>query len=899
MRSADIRQSFVDFFRSKGHEPVRSASLVPADDPTLLFTNAGMVQFKRVFQGLEHRPYRRAVTVQKCVRAGGKHNDLEQVGHTARHHTFFEMLGNFSFGDYFKRDAIALGWEWVTGRQYLGIDPDRIYISVHHQDDEARRLWREVTGIADQRIYGLGDKDNFWQMGDTGPCGPCSEIYVDCRDAGKRATGNGKRGVPSLEQFVDLNESGRLLEIWNLVFMQFDQAPDGSRTPLPAPSVDTGAGLERIAAVMQRVDSNFETDLFTPITRRAAEVIGRPYDHGPQGAGFRVLADHARAVAFLLADGVYPSNDGRGYVLRRILRRAVRHAVLLGRSDPTLVDLAEVVVQTMGGVYPELGQKAQHIASVTRAEEERFLETIEGGLKRLDEIITGSHGAVSGADAFKLYDTYGFPLDLTQTIAAERGWTVDTAGFEQALAQQQERSRRARTVSASAVLTGSSDLKARATVVRGKRETGNVKRGFISVKLRARQRFVGYETTRAETNIVAFRQTEDHLELILKENPFYAESGGQVSDTGRVKGEGWELSVEEVLKEEGKQVVAGPYEGAFQPTPVEAVVAEERRRNIERNHTATHLVHAALRKVLGAHVRQAGSVVAPDRLRFDFSHHQPVADADLHAIEEAVNQAIWANVEVTTYELPYQEAIASGAMALFGEKYGDRVRVVDVPGVSRELCGGTHVRSTGQIGLFHFSGESGVAAGVRRIEAFTGPGAYSAMLQLNRRLTDAAETLRTSPEHLARRIEALLEEKKRLEKQIEHLLREGGGGKGEGFERHTVGEVELLMGDAPVTEREQVGMVMDKFRAEKGKNGVWVMFTGGERPGVHVSVTDDLVARGVKAGDLVARIAAVSGGKGGGRPHFASGGLGDPAKLGETRTKTPEIVRAALVQGAS
>ena len=450
MRASDVRQSFIEFFRARGHEPVPSASLVPAGDPTLLFTNAGMVQFKRVFQGLERRPYSRAVTVQKCVRAGGKHNDLEQVGHTARHHTFFEMLGNFSFGDYFKKDAIAFGWEWVTSERYLGIHPDRIYVSVHHEDDEARRLWREVTGIADERIYGLGDKDNFWQMGDTGPCGPCSEIYVDLRSvSGQWSVVSG--GAPltthhsplTLDEFVELNEAGRLLEIWNLVFMQFDQAADGSRTPLPAPSVDTGAGLERVAAVMQGVESNFDTDLFAPILKRAAQIIGRPYERGPAGAGFRVLADHARAVAFLLADDVYPSNDGRGYVLRRILRRAVRHAFLLGRREPTLVDLAGVVVETMGAVYPELTQKAQHIASVTRAEEERFLETIEGGLARLDEMIAGSRGTIAGADAFRLYDTYGFPLDLTQLIAAERGWTVDAAGFEAELAKQQDRSRAA------------------------------------------------------------------------------------------------------------------------------------------------------------------------------------------------------------------------------------------------------------------------------------------------------------------------------------------------------------------------------------------------------------------------------------------------------------------------
>src|SRR6059036_1626772 len=443
MTSAEIRRQFLEFFKGPGHQEVPSSPLVPADDPTLLFTNAGMVQFKRVFQGLERRPYTRAVTCQKCVRAGGKHNDLEQVGHTARHHTFFEMLGNFSFGDYFKKEAIAHAWEWVTGADWLGIDPDRLYVTVHRSDDEARRLWRQVTGIADARIFGLGDKDNFWQMGDTGPCGPCSEILVDIR--GMRDARGGMRDL-ALDAFVALSEEGKLLEIWNLVFMQYDQQPDASRIPLPAPSVDTGAGLERISAVMQNVSSNFDTDLFQPIIAHAVEIVGRPYDRGPAGAPYRVLADHARAVAFLLGDGVYPSNEGRGYVLRRILRRGVRHAWLLGRREPTLAPLTRAVSGTMGDVYPELVSKEQHIERVTRAEEERFLETIEGGLLRLEELKTTK--AISGEDAFKLYDTYGFPIDLTQMIAGERGQAVDVEGFERALERQRQRSRTARKVTA-------------------------------------------------------------------------------------------------------------------------------------------------------------------------------------------------------------------------------------------------------------------------------------------------------------------------------------------------------------------------------------------------------------------------------------------------------------------
>jgi alanyl-tRNA synthetase len=827
-----------------------------------------MVQFKRIFQGLEHREYDRAVTAQKCVRAGGKHNDLEQVGLTARHHTFFEMLGNFSFGDYFKKGAIEYAWEWVTSEQYLGIDPARIFISVHHTDDEARTLWRDVAGILPERIYGLGDKDNFWQMGDTGPCGPCSEMYVDLRP---KSDGSG--AAPSTAQFEEMAEEGLFFEIWNLVFMQFDQTADGGRSPLPAPSVDTGAGLERIAAVLQDVESNYDIDLFMPIIRRAEEIVDLPYDPGRTGVSYRVLADHARAVAFLLADGVYPSNEGRGYVLRRILRRAVRHAYQMGQSEPMLVDLAGVVVDLMGDDYPELLEKSGQITSVTRAEEERFLDTIEGGLKRLDELTAGGPGMIVGADAFKLYDTYGFPFDLTQLMAAERGWDVDRIGFEKALGEQQERSRTA----------GKPEERNGQGVEAPAIRTAPGKGKFTRVTPRARQKFVGYDTTTAETEILAFRQGD-------------SESGGQVSDTGVVTGEGWQLPVEHVVKVDNKQVVVGPYEGDFEPTDVEAVVAEERRRNIERNHTATHLVHAALRNQLGTHVRQAGSVVAPDRLRFDFSHHAPVTPEQLDAIEEEVNEGIWHNVGVETHEMPYKEALAQGAMAFFGEKYGDVVRVVDVPGISMELCGGTHVRSTGQIGLFHFSGETGVAAGVRRIECVTGPVAYTLVKSLGEKIEEAADTLRTSPEHVGRRIEALLEEKKRLERQVEQLLREGGSGKGEAYDRFEIGETVLLVGDSPVSDRGQIGLLMDAFR-ERNKNAIQVLFVSGERAGIHVGVTDDVISRGVKAGDLVNRIAAVSGGKGGGRPHFASAGAGDPGKLDAAREQTPKIVADMLGAG--
>ncbi|HEY2825196.1 MAG TPA: alanine--tRNA ligase [Gemmatimonadales bacterium] len=876
MRAADIRRSFLEFFASKRHTRVASSPLVPADDPTLLFTNAGMVQFKRVFQGLEQRDYTRAVTVQKCVRAGGKHNDLEQVGHTKRHLTFFEMLGNFSFGDYFKKEAIEFAWEWVTSSKYLGLDPDRLYITVHHSDDEARGLWKKVAKVSDARIYGLGDADNFWQMGDTGPCGPCSEIHYDLRKSV-----SGSRDLTP-DQFVALAEADQLVEIWNLVFMQFDQQPGGQRNRLPAPSVDTGAGFDRLCSVLQGQDSIFHSDLFLPLIERAQAVVGKPYDRGPDGAPFRVLADHARAVSFLLADGVYPSSDGRGYVLRRILRRAVRHAYLLGRREPTLAPLAETVIDQLGSAYPELTHKRDHILKVTRAEEERFFDTIEGGLKRMAELTGSGRGTISGEDAFKLYDTYGFPIDLTQIVAGERGWSVDVEGFERALGAQQDRSRKAG--------------KAGDAAEHGPR--GRDKAGpsgdWVKVKPKAKQTFVGYETTRADTDVIAFRQAEGRLELVLKENPFYAESGGQVSDIGEVQGKGWTLAVDDVHKEDGRQVVSGSFEGPFEPTPVHADVAEQRRRDIERNHTATHLVHAALRKVLGDHVRQAGSVVDPARLRFDFSHQAPIAVGDLRAIEEEVNRGVWANVSVETTEMPYRDALAKGAMALFGEKYGDLVRVVDVPGISLELCGGTHVRSTGQIGLFHFVGESGVAAGVRRIEAVTGPGAYHRMQELEARLRETAETLRTTPEHVAQRVSALLDERRRLEGQVKDLLKDGGGVKAGALAEHKFGSVTVYVGDSPVADREQVGMLMDSFRAQHKHAAVQVLFTRGERAGIHAGVTDDLIGKGLKAGDIVSRIAALSGGKGGGRPQFASAGAGDASKLAEAESATPGVVQALL-----
>ena len=877
MQSQEIRRRFLAFFQGQGHREVPSSSLLPADDPTLLFTNAGMNQFKRTFLGVEPRPYLRAVTCQKCVRAGGKHNDLEQVGHTKRHHTFFEMLGNFSFGDYFKRDAIAFAWEFVTSPDWLGISADRLRVTVHEGDAEARTLWQEVAGLPADRIFSLGDKDNFWQMGDTGPCGPCSEIFVDMKwTPGQRVESLSKA------EFEAQAEAGRFLEIWNLVFMQFDRSADGTLTPLPKPSVDTGAGLERIAAVLQGEDSNFHSDLFLPLLDAVADLVGRPYARGPAGGSYRVLADHARAVSFLLADGVVPSNEGRGYVLRRILRRAVRHAWLLGRREPTLAPLTAVVVRQMGDAYPELRDKAASIHQWTLAEEQRFLETIEGGLKRMDELLASGLTVIPGDEAFRLYDTFGFPIDLTMILAEERGASVDLAGFEAALAAQRKRSRDVRVQAGS----GKYEIKGSPAVM-----TKSV--AWRKLK-RSRQKFVGYGHDTADTEILAFRHdpAAERVELLLKENPFYAESGGQVSDTGHVRGEGWVMPVDQVWKGERGTIVGGAFREEFQPTSVLAAVDVARRRNIERNHSATHLVHAALRKYLGTHVHQQGSLVDDGHLRFDFSHHGPIEPDVLQQIEREVNARIWDNLTVETREMAYPDALALGAMALFSEKYGDVVRVVSMGDSSIELCGGTHVRTTGQIGLFQFAAQGGVAAGVRRIEAVTGPEAYTQVESLQAQMAEAASALKAQPDHLLRKLEQLIEERERLHTRVNELLRGGAAAPAEGATL-TIGGVAVTLGDTSVEDREEVLALVDGFRT--GKSGaVLVLFGTAGRGAVHVAVTDDLVSAGHKAGELAGRIAAVSGGKGGGRPQFASAGAGDLARLPAAKAEAPAIIAAWL-----
>jgi alanyl-tRNA synthetase len=919
MRAAEIRSRFLRYFERNGHAIRPSSSLVPQDDPTLLFTNAGMVQFKRVFLGLEEPTFgRRATTAQKCVRAGGKHNDLEQVGHTARHHTFFEMLGNFSFGDYFKRDAIRFAWEFVTGE--LGLDPSLLRVSVHERDDEARSLWREVAGLADHRIYGLGDADNFWQMADTGPCGPCSELWVDlahiARDwsfpEGASGEWTGRdREVFSPEAFVAGAEAGRFVEIWNLVFMQYDRQPDGRLVPLPKPSVDTGAGLERIAAVMQGVTNVFHTDVFVPLIGVVEREVGFRYRRDAAGrvsgghdpASFRVLADHARAVAFLLADGVFPSNEGRGYVLRRILRRGVRHAWLLGRREPTLVAVVQAVMDSMGDVYPELRQRAQHVVETTRAEEERFLATIDGGMARFDQLAPldstkGSlalRGTIPGEDAFRLYDTYGFPIDLTELMARERGYTVDVAGFEEALDAQREQSRADRR--GRELMVGADELSDLSDWERSSRDGAaggeGVGEGLTS--------FVGYDAVEVQTQVAAIRRLRDNrIAVMLRESPFYAESGGQISDHGEIVGDGWSVDVDDVRKIGGEIVAIGTLVGTFQWGRARARVPVTRRRNTERNHTATHLLHAALRAILGGHVHQAGSVVAPDRLRFDFTHHGPVAPGTLEAIEEWVNRAIWADVALEVEQMPYRSAVEAGAMALFSEKYGDVVRVVRIPGLSIELCGGTHTRSTGQIALFKIVSETGVQAGVRRIEAVTGPRAYGLVVEEGGRLRRIADLIKAPAANVVNRVAALLEERRGLQKRLDEVLRGGGDQLASLLSRaEAVDGTRLIAAVVRAADVRELQSLGDALRERLG-SGVGVIgasFEDGKNT-LLVVVTDDLRERGVRADDIVRAVAAVADGRGGGKPHMAQAGIPDAARLPEAIARAPALVRPFLTRGS-
>ncbi len=869
MTTSEIRSRFLKFFDRKDHEIRTSSNLVPENDPSLLFTNAGMVQFKGLFLGVEQADFKRAVTSQKCLRAGGKHNDLEEVGRTARHHTFFEMLGNFSFGDYFKEGAIHYAWEFFVSE--LGLEEDRIFVSIHDSDDEAHGLWKNSVGLPEERIFRLGDKDNFWQMADTGPCGPCSELHYDMRSKKERR-------ILSTENFVELGESGTIIELWNLVFMQFDRDKKGELHPLPSPSIDTGAGLERLASLLQGADSNYHTDNFFPLIEAVSEVVGKPYvPQSEEGVSYRVLADHARAISFLLSDGVLPSNEGRGYVLRRILRRAGRHAWILGRREPTLVEIVKVVVDLMGKVYPDLEERREYIAESTLKEEERFLLTIEGGMDRFEQITTktmssGLLQTVSGQDAFKLYDTFGFPLDLTQLMAKERGYGVDVSSFEQALEEQKNRSR------ADRIDSNSKEMSL---------DTGGEWRNLLPDQ---DQSFEGYDHLQTETEVLSIRVDQDRVAFLLADNPFYAEGGGQISDVGIVEGDGWVVEIRQVAKMGGKIVVAGivndvaVFEQASPPLIVRAKVDSSIRYNTQRNHTATHLLHASLRETLGEHVVQRGSLVAPDRLRFDFTHNGPMTDQECADVEERVNQVIWNNLELKIDHQPYSEALEAGAMALFGEKYSDVVRVVEIEGASIELCGGTHVKSTGEIGLFEIIGETGVAAGVRRIEACTGPGAMAHLKSYVHRLDDVATSLGVSSENITSRIRKVLQEKKDLEALLNSYMT-GGQAPGESvvkFQQYSTGDKHFCYKAVTVKAADNAGVRKwgDAFLASSVSG---VAAVGAEFPGskfaVFLFVTKDLVDMGIKANELVSRIAEKVGGRGGGRVHMAQAGVQGPGEM--------------------
>jgi alanyl-tRNA synthetase len=872
----EIRETFLRFFEEKGHARVPSASLIPSD-PTLLFTNAGMVPFKRVFTGEETRPYKRAATTQKCLRVSGKHNDLEEVGRSLRHQTFFEMLGNFSFGDYFKQDAIRFAWELVTER--FRLDSARLAVTVFREDDEAAAIWEKEIGVPRERIYRLGEADNFWAMGDTGPCGPCSEIYLD-------------RGpIPGVADDDPSKDSGRFLEFWNLVFMQFDRDASGRMTPLPKPSVDTGAGLERTAQVLSGVTSNYDTDLFLPILARAQDLSGVRLGADPEkDVSLRVVADHARAVSFLIADGVLPSNEGRGYVLRRILRRAARHGVLLGLERPFLFAVSEAVIDEMGDVFPELTERRAFITDRIRREEERFLETLGKGLALLEgeirELRARGGSELPGQVAFRLYDTFGFPLDLTQDILRGQKLRTDEAGFRAEMESQRARSREA--------WKGSGDQ--------------GVAEVYGRIAADVATQFVGYETLEQSAEIRALlvggrvvdeAPTGAQVEVVVGETPFYAESGGQVGDRGVIETANGTVRVDDTQRPSGELVVhRGVVESGRVRTGETAKLAVDRaaREATVRNHTGTHLLHAALRAVLGPQAVQKGSLVSPERLRFDFTHDAPLTDEQIERIEDLVNAWIEANQAGTVRQMGYREAIDAGAIAMFTEKYGDRVRVVSYGDVSTELCGGTHAKATGDIGVLQVVSQSSVAAGVRRVEAVTGLGALRFVREREKTLRRVGELLRVPPQQAAERVEKLLEERKEKEREIAELRRARHRGPAAAEVQaapREVGGIRVLVREVEGVDGKELRDLVDDLRGQVKSGVVLVASKGDGRVSLALGVTPDLRER-VKAGDLIREIAAVVGGKGGGRPDFAQAG-------GPLAEKLPEAIERlyALLGGAT
>ncbi len=864
MTSNELRQAFLEFFHANDHEVVASSPLVPGNDPTLLFTNAGMVQFKDVFLGDDKRSYDRATSSQRCVRAGGKHNDLENVGYTARHHTFFEMLGNFSFGDYFKREAIQYGWDFLTGT--LGLAPEKLWITVFEDDDEAADIWLNDMKVDPERFSRLGAKDNFWAMGDTGPCGPCSEIFYD---HGAEVAG-GPPGSPD-------EDGDRYVEIWNLVFMQFDRSADGKMIPLPKPSVDTGMGLERIAAVMQGVHTNYDIDLFAHLIQATTDVLGVKKDGS---SSLNVIVDHIRACSFLIVDGVLPGNEGRGYVLRRIIRRAVRHGKKLGTDDPFFYKLVAPLVEEMGEAYPELAKAQAHVEKALKKEEKRFAETLDQGMEILETAIGNLKGKeIPGDVVFKLYDTYGFPVDLTADIARERELTVDEDGFEAAMGKQRDRARAASKFAAA---------------------------GGDSFKTDVQSEFLGYDGTEAASEIIALfkdGKSADSLAIgeegavILSSTPFYAESGGQIGDEGILVADGKLFGVADTQKNAKAIVHFGVVERGELNVgdPVEAVVDADRRQSIRLNHTATHLMHAALRQVLGDHVTQKGSLVAPDRLRFDFSHYEGVTVEQVQVIEDLVNEEIRKNTATDTTLMSYDEAIESGAMALFGEKYGDKVRVLRLGDFSVELCGGTHVERTGDIGAFKITSEGGVASGVRRIEAVTGKGAMGWIDANQQTLSKLAGLLRSQPNQAAAKVEQLLKRSKDLEKELSAAKQALITGKGADHSE-SVQEIEgikVLVTRMDGADAKTLRDAVDKFK-DKLQSAV-VVLGSVDRGKVHLAagVTKDNIGK-IKAGELIKPVAEQVGGKGGGRPDFAQAGGTDIEALDQALNSVADWVAEQL-----
>ena len=871
MSVTEIRQRFLDFFAQNGHAVVPSSALVPANDPTLLFTNSGMVQFKDVFLGREKRAYSRATSSQRSVRAGGKHNDLENVGYTARHHTFFEMLGNFSFGDYFKQDAIRYAWTLLT--DVYGLPKERLWVTVYQDDDEAYGIWEKEIGVPVERIVRIGDNkgaryasDNFWQMADTGPCGPCSEIFYDHGPA----VWGGPPGSPE-------GDGDRYIEIWNLVFMQYDRDEKGVLTPLPKPCVDTGMGLERIAAVLQGVHSNYEIDLFANLVAAAARETGCKDLSNPS---LRVIADHIRACSFLIVDGVIPGNEGRGYVLRRIVRRALRHGHKLGQTQPFFFRLVKDLVEQMGVAYPELAQAATRVADTLRQEEERFGETLEKGMAILSTALADlpKGGMLDGQTAFMLYDTFGFPLDLTADVCREREVAVDEAGFEQAMDRQRDQARAA------------SKFKSAGGLEYNGVPTAFVGYESLSQSARVTGLYVGGSAVEAAG-------VGDEVVVVLETTPFYAESGGQVGDAGQLKAEGLLVQIEDTQKISAEvfghhgRVIKGPLRiGQNLVAEVDLV----RRARTARHHSVTHIMHKALREVLGAHVQQKGSLVDADKTRFDFAHNQPLTAQEIERIEAMVNEEILRNTPTQAQVMGFDDAVAGGAVALFGEKYGDVVRVLDI-GSSRELCGGTHVARTGDIGIFKIVSESGVAAGIRRVEAITGDRALSFMQSLEQQLHEAAGLMKTAPAELGARLSQLLENSRQLEKELSRLKAKLAASAGDDLASQavSVGGTKFLATTVEGVASAELRSLLDSLKSKLQSAAIVLASVEGEKVSIIAGVTSDLTAK-IKAGDLVNHVASRVGGKGGGRPDMAQGGGTQPADLPKAMESLRGHVQATL-----